>query len=352
MRLQGAHVYAGQAEPGWGQLLAGAVLVEPDVEEEVARVEEEKRPEAGHLARRLHLREGAEVRARSRGGPGLAPRPPGLLCAVAPPSPCTSLRLSSCPGKELTALPSLGCLGVSELGSVWGQGTLSTGDRSGRTVPCDRICSSGHSHCRARGSCPQRAGRWCPGCPTPAPRQPCLPIVALLLGLAYGDVNRPGSPGESGGRGSAALGEGPTHLVQVEGARAHEGHGVVQVVVVHAVLVVLEGHHAEGEGPHAARAPVGQPHLQAHRVTDPAGRRLAVTGLSVHQHVCRDTGHQSVRAPATGPPPPITRSSTSLSCRPCCASLGEGHLQGPAPALLTYRLGVLEGLLDAPGWKG
>ena len=211
MRLQGAHMYAWQAEPGWGQLLAGAVLVEPDVEEEVARVEEEKRPEAGHLARRLHLREGAEVRARShraqslgpwgRGGPGLAPRPPGLLCAVAPPGPCTSLRLSSCPRKELTALPSLGCLGVSELGSVWGRGTLSTSDRSGRTVPRDHICSSGHSHRRARGSCQQRAGRWCPECLTPAPRQSCLPIVALLLGLAYGDVNHPGSLGESGGRG-------------------------------------------------------------------------------------------------------------------------------------------------------
>lgn len=75
------------------------------------------------------------------------------------------------------------------------------------------------------------------------------------------------------------------HLVQIEGAGAHEGDGVVQVVVVHAVLVVLEGHHAEGEGPHAAWAPVGQPHLQAHGVAHPAGRRLVVTGLSVHQHI-------------------------------------------------------------------
>ena len=38
------------------------------------------------------------------------------------------------------------------------------------------------------------------------------------------------------------------HLVQVEGAGAHEGHGVAQVIAVHAVLVVLEGHHAEGKG--------------------------------------------------------------------------------------------------------
>ena len=44
---QGAHVHAGQAEPGGGQPLAGAVLVEADAEEEVARAEEQKGPEAG-----------------------------------------------------------------------------------------------------------------------------------------------------------------------------------------------------------------------------------------------------------------------------------------------------------------
>ena len=71
LSLQGAHVHAGQAEPGWGQLLAGAVLVEPDMEEEVARVEEEERPEAGRLARRLNLREEVEVRARSHGAQSL-----------------------------------------------------------------------------------------------------------------------------------------------------------------------------------------------------------------------------------------------------------------------------------------
>lgn len=66
---------------------------------------------------------------------------------------------------------------------------------------------------------------------------------------------------------------------------------MLQVVAVHAVLVVLEGDHGEGEGPHAARAPVGQPHLQAHRVAHLAGRRgLAVTRLSVHQHVCKGHG--------------------------------------------------------------
>lgn len=65
----------------------------------------------------------------------------------------------------------------------------------------------------------------------------------------------------------------------------------MQVIVVHAVLVVLEGDHGQGEGPHAARAPVGQPDLQADGVAHPAGRRLAVTGLAVHQHVCK--GHKT-----------------------------------------------------------
>lgn len=44
---QGAHVHAGQAEPGGRQPLAGAVLVEADAEEEVARAEEQKGPKAG-----------------------------------------------------------------------------------------------------------------------------------------------------------------------------------------------------------------------------------------------------------------------------------------------------------------
>lgn len=45
--LQGTHVHAGQAEPGRRQLLTPTVLVEADVEEEVARVEEEEGPQAG-----------------------------------------------------------------------------------------------------------------------------------------------------------------------------------------------------------------------------------------------------------------------------------------------------------------
>lgn len=48
--LQGPHVHTGQAEPGWWQLLALAVLVEADVEEEVTCVEEEEGPKAGRLA--------------------------------------------------------------------------------------------------------------------------------------------------------------------------------------------------------------------------------------------------------------------------------------------------------------
>ena len=55
LRLQGTHMHTGQAEPRGWQLLAGAVLVEPDVEEEVSRVEEEEGPKAGRLAGRLHL---------------------------------------------------------------------------------------------------------------------------------------------------------------------------------------------------------------------------------------------------------------------------------------------------------
>lgn len=58
LRLQGAHAHAGQAEPGPRQLLALAVRLRPDVQGEVARVEEEEGPQAGRLARGLHLRAG------------------------------------------------------------------------------------------------------------------------------------------------------------------------------------------------------------------------------------------------------------------------------------------------------
>lgn len=61
--LQGAHVHAGQAEPGGRQLLARAVLVETDVEEEVARVEEEEGSQAGRLACGLHLWEEGQMSA-------------------------------------------------------------------------------------------------------------------------------------------------------------------------------------------------------------------------------------------------------------------------------------------------
>lgn len=45
--LQGTHMHTRQAEPGWWQFLALAVLMEPDMEEEVASVEEEEGPKAG-----------------------------------------------------------------------------------------------------------------------------------------------------------------------------------------------------------------------------------------------------------------------------------------------------------------
>lgn len=79
-----------------------------------------------------------------------------------------------------------------------------------------------------------------------------------------------------------------THRVEVEGAGAHKGDDVVQIVVVHPILVVLEGDHGEGEGPHATGTPVSQPHLQVYRVTDLAGSCcLTVTWLPVHQHICK-----------------------------------------------------------------
>lgn len=72
--LQGPQVHAGQAEPGRRQLLAGAALVETDVQEEVASVEEEEGPKAGGLARRLHLW-GREKRVSSEQEPRAARRP-------------------------------------------------------------------------------------------------------------------------------------------------------------------------------------------------------------------------------------------------------------------------------------
>lgn len=55
-------MHTGQAEPGRRQLLARAVLVEADMEEEVACVEEEEGSQAGRLACGLHLwGRGAEV---------------------------------------------------------------------------------------------------------------------------------------------------------------------------------------------------------------------------------------------------------------------------------------------------
>lgn len=133
-------------------------------------------------------------------------------------------------------------------------------------------------------SCP---GPLCSGCLLNA-SQSCPRTLASLPGLG---MRRSGlSKGQHRGLGAGGS-QATTHHVQVECAGAHEGDGAVQAVVVHTILVVLVGDHSEGEGPHTARAPVGQPHLQAYGVTHPAGRRLAVTRLSVHQHVCK--GHRT-----------------------------------------------------------
>lgn len=69
---------------------------------------------------------------------------------------------------------------------------------------------------------------------------------------------------------------------------------MTQVIVVDAILVVLEGHHGEGEGPHKAGALVGQAHLQGHRIAYLAGCCLTITRLPIHQHICRDMGHETV----------------------------------------------------------
>lgn len=47
-----------------------------------------------------------------------------------------------------------------------------------------------------------------------------------------------------------------THRVKVEGAGTHKGDDIMQIVVVHTILVVLERDHGKGEGPHAAGTPV------------------------------------------------------------------------------------------------
>lgn len=62
----------------------------------------------------------------------------------------------------------------------------------------------------------------------------------------------------------------------------------MQIIVVHTVLVVLEGDHSEGKGPHASGTPVSQPHLQAHGITDLAGScHLTVTRMPIDQYICK-----------------------------------------------------------------
>lgn len=113
----------------------------------------------------------------------------------------------------------------------------------------------------------------------------------------------------------------------------------MQVVVVYAVLVVLEGDHGEGKGPHAAWAPVGQPHLQAYGVTHVAGRRFTVTRLSVHQHIYKrhrtqTQGHDPASLPTRPPvcPSPLLH-PPRLPPRVSGWVLGHRYM-----AQVTYRL--------------
>lgn len=72
----------------------------------------------------------------------------------------------------------------------------------------------------------------------------------------------------------------------------------MKIIVVHAILVILEGDHSEGEGAHAAGTPVSQPHLQAHGVTDLAGScYLTVTWMPIYQHICKR--QKTIRASQT-----------------------------------------------------
>lgn len=78
----------------------------------------------------------------------------------------------------------------------------------------------------------------------------------------------------------------PTDRVNVEGVRANEGDSVLQIVVLDSVLVVLVGHHSQGQGAHRVLAPIGQFYLQGHSVAHfTVGNDITVTWLPIHQHI-------------------------------------------------------------------
>lgn len=144
----------------------------------------------------------------------------------------------------------------------------------------------------------------------------------------------------------------------------------MQVVVACPILVVLEGRHSEREGPHAARAPVGQPHLQTHGVAHPAGRGLTVTGLSVHQHICKGQDTELSRALPRWPcapvcPPFIVPFTPSpfphQGSHPVCAGWVLGTDAWPSPCCAAVQAGEdgcghqscpPEGLCHAGGARG
>lgn len=81
------------------------------------------------------------------------------------------------------------------------------------------------------------------------------------------------------------------YRMDVEGVRADEGDGFLQLVVLHAVLIVLKRHHGERERTHGALTAIGQLHFQRHGVAHlTLGDRVTVTRFTVHFYICAGVG--------------------------------------------------------------
>lgn len=178
---------------------------------------------------------------------------------------------------------------------------------------------------------------WMPHPSSKALPAPGTPRMKTLLG-SPGEVRRTG--GQCGAS-ACRPGEGPTHLVQVEGAGAHEGHGMVQVVVVHAVWWSWKGTTLREQGAHTARALLVS--RTSRRTVRPPWQTAAWQSQRLSMPA-RLQGHrrQSIQGPGHSPASPFTGSSTRHSCHPhwYWPQSAAGYLQAPAPALLTCRLGV------------